>query len=75
MNEPLSYIKYCSGFISTSVRKYLLKVNNDDIIAIAMNEYEQDHSFLNPLKRTPTCVYQGVRNISFLESFVDVLNE
>ena len=28
-----------------------------------------------PLIQTFTCVYQGVRNVSFLESFANVLNE
>ena len=28
-----------------------------------------------PPKRTRTCAYQGVRNVSFSENFADVLNE
>ena len=28
-----------------------------------------------PLIRTRTCTYKGVRNVTFLENFADVLNE
>ena len=28
-----------------------------------------------PIKQLPTCAYQGVRDVSFLENFAHVLNE
>ena len=39
-----------------------------------VRKMSRKNNISNPLVRLRTCVYQGVRNISFLENFVYVFN-
>ena len=45
------------------------------IIDLVSTQNFQKTNVSYPVKSTPTCAYQGVRNVSFLENFVDVSNE
>ena len=50
------------------------------IIVLGITHFVRTQNFRKtnisyPLMRTRTCVYQGVRNVSFSENFAYVLNE
>ena len=53
----------------------------DSILILTLESFKYVHKIFRktnipyPLIRTRTCVYQGVRNVSFPESFAYVLNE
>ena len=45
------------------------------IHSVHTQDFPKNSHFLHPDTYTPSCAYQGVRNVSFSENFAYILNE
>ena len=60
--------------ISATDNELLIDLRGHPLVRTVRKSFRKTN-ISNPLIRTRACAYQGVRNVSFLETFAYVLNE